>query len=625
MVQQPSKLRESNMRSFKQIASLVRGEDILEDGKKSPGVGWMLKADPKLGKAVKDKIDLAKKRQATYGDKSAGKSVKEEVELTEADAKDYHSVHINGRHWKTFDTKSHAENVAKKVKGATVHKYDAERLQQNYGAKAAARNAARGKQWDESVEVEQLDELNKDTLSSYVTKAKTNYATQRKRMSRAYYQDVDKYDDATVKSNARKKGLASAKAKLAKEEVEQLEEMPGANMDTRAVHQHLKKRGWKLSRTSGSHDVYTHPDAKHHIPVPRHRQLKAPLVKGILKQAEINEQAESDTTEKTEMVESQLHFIKYACDEILEYIEMGGEIEEWYQVKVAKSFSEFESLHAFMEGESRRLGMKEEVDPAHKRILDKAKTSTPKSPKGEYDRKVEKYLKKKHDMKEEVEQIDELSKKTLGSYVNKAMDSARELPGAGTNAEASKKTKRYAAVSAAAYRTQGLAPRKGTDMFKKYKAESVVAEEVGQTSNSNENPNAGRFASGPAKKPMKPTPIVTAEQTATDLGKERQEVPFDGPYAKNTTKVTTDKSGAKHTAMSRVKHLAKMAARKQAGLKEEQEPEDSYEKTSTPARRSLSKTAGIVKDLAKNSKSSSKEKADTFQAEPELSSQIIKT
>jgi len=159
----------------------------------------------------------------------------------------------------------------------------------------------------------------------------------------------------------------------------------------------------------------------------------------------------------------------------------------------------------------------------------------------------------------------------------------------------------------------------------KLQRQQGVAEEVGQTSNSNENPNAGRFASGPAKKPMKPAPIITAEQTATDKDKERQEVPFDGPYVKNTKKVTTDKSGAKHTAMSRVKHLAKTAARKQAGLKEEQEPEDSYEKTSTPARRSLSKTAGIVKDLAKNSKSPSKEKADTFQAEPELSSQIIKT
>lgn len=73
------------------------------------------------------------------------------------------------------------------------------------------------------------------------------------------------------------------------ENIEQLVEMPGANMDTRAVHSHLKKKGWKLSRTSGGHDVFTHADAEHHIAVPRHRQLKAPLVKGILKQSQINE------------------------------------------------------------------------------------------------------------------------------------------------------------------------------------------------------------------------------------------------------------------------------------------------------------------------------------------------
>lgn len=86
--------------------------------------------------------------------------------------------------------------------------------------------------------------------------------------------------------------------KSVNEEVEQLDEMPGANMDTRAVHQHLKKKGWALSRTSGSHDVFTHPEAKHHIPVPRHRQLKAPLVKGILKQAEVREEVESGTFTK---------------------------------------------------------------------------------------------------------------------------------------------------------------------------------------------------------------------------------------------------------------------------------------------------------------------------------------
>jgi predicted RNA binding protein YcfA (HicA-like mRNA interferase family) len=84
------------------------------------------------------------------------------------------------------------------------------------------------------------------------------------------------------------------KGSCQKEEVEVLDEMPGANMDTRAVHKHLRKHGWELTRSSGGHDVFTHPDAKHHIPVPRHKQLKAPLVRGILKQSKVNEDTELD-------------------------------------------------------------------------------------------------------------------------------------------------------------------------------------------------------------------------------------------------------------------------------------------------------------------------------------------
>lgn len=68
---------------------------------------------------------------------------------------------------------------------------------------------------------------------------------------------------------------------------------------------------------------------------------------------------------------------------------------------------------------------------------------------------------------EEVEHITELSKKTLGSYVDKAIERAREMPGTGTNAEGSKKTKRFAAVSSAAKRIQGL------DLKKEYKSEGV--------------------------------------------------------------------------------------------------------------------------------------------------------
>lgn len=200
--------------------------------------------------------------------------------------------------------------------------------------------------------------------------------------------------------------------KSVSEEVEQLDEMPGANMDTRAVHSHLKKKGWSLTRTSGSHDVFTHPEAKHHIPVPRHKQLKAPLVKGILKQSEV---------------------------------------------------------------------------------------------------------------REEVEQVEE----GLGKFVAKVINK-----------------------------------------------------------------------------------VTAANKAPLPQKSDRREFETPGKPVKVNE--------------SRAKDIAKMAARRQAGMKEEVEPEDSFEKTNTPAKRSLSKTAGMIKDLAKNAKATKKEKPDTFQAEPELSSQIVK-
>ena len=52
-----------------------------------------------------------------------------------------HSVHINGRKWKTFGSHSHATNVAKKIKGATVHREEV-----------------------------QLDEISDKTLMSYAQK-----------------------------------------------------------------------------------------------------------------------------------------------------------------------------------------------------------------------------------------------------------------------------------------------------------------------------------------------------------------------------------------------------------------------------------------------------------------------
>jgi hypothetical protein len=64
--------------------------------------------------------------------------------------------------------------------------------------------------------------------------------------------------------------------------------------------------------------------------------------------------------EKREMAETQLHFVKYAAEEILEYISMGGRIEEWYQNKLSKVHSDMEGMHSYIEGEKRRTGMVKE-------------------------------------------------------------------------------------------------------------------------------------------------------------------------------------------------------------------------------------------------------------------------
>jgi hypothetical protein len=88
--------------------------------------------------------------------------------------------------------------------------------------------------------------------------------------------------------------------------------------------------------------------------------------------------------------------------------------------------------------------------------------------------------------------------------------------------------------------------------------------------------------------------------------------PFDGPYTKNKGTVT-DKSGAKHTPMSRVRDLARKAMKKQS---------DSLKAPSRLGEES-SRKAAIIKDAVKKAKAKSVPE-DKFQSEPELASTITK-
>ena len=114
-----------------------------------------------------------------------------------------HAVHINGKKWKSFGSRSHAQNVANKIKGATVHReeveldeavdpseiagnpkmYSVDDVKKAYYHKKAsasdkeslARHLDRyhgAKEWRKPVkeDAEQIDEISDKTLMSYAQK-----------------------------------------------------------------------------------------------------------------------------------------------------------------------------------------------------------------------------------------------------------------------------------------------------------------------------------------------------------------------------------------------------------------------------------------------------------------------
>ena len=80
--------------------------------------------------------------------------------------------------------------------------------------------------------------------------------------------------------------------------------------------------------------------------------------------------------------------------------------------------------------------------------------------------------------------------------------------------------------------------------------------------------------------------------------------PFDPPYKKSQD-VVTDKSGAKHTPMSRARDLARQAIKKQT------------DKNKTSMKEEKSRKAQIIKDVTK--------KKDKFESDPIITDTTVKT
>lgn len=86
-----------------------------------------------------------------------------------------------------------------------------------------------------------------------------------------------------------------------------------------------------------------------------------------IKEAELDEGAPYKVDESTDLTENaweeipmmkrQLHYIKYAADEIMEYMNVTMDPEEWFQNKLAHVHDQMQSLHAYIEGDKRMMAM----------------------------------------------------------------------------------------------------------------------------------------------------------------------------------------------------------------------------------------------------------------------------
>ena len=113
----------------------------------------------------------------------------------------------------------------------------------------------------------------------------------------------------------------------------------------------------------------------------------------------------------------------------------------------------------------------------------------------------------------------------------------------------------------------------------------------------------------------------TQKEEVEYLDESSQDAPFNKPYNKDSG-TTTDKSGAKHTPMSKARHLARQAMNKTA---EKPVKESASEPTEgeMKGKQEYSRKAQIVRDAAGKGKKS--DNPDKFQKDPELSSEIHKT
>jgi hypothetical protein len=192
-------------------------------------------------------------------------------------------------------------------------------------------------------EVEELDEISRDTARSYIRKAMAHKTTG---------ETPNKDRSAGVNLAGKKAYGIGGKAKInATESVEQLDEL-----SPNTLHSYIKKAAGNMAGNAAvgaaqasSSMKKSSPDVKRNI---RNRMRGITGASGRL--ADKANMAEN-AWEEVPMMMRQLQFIMFATEELMEYLDTQVDPEEWFQNKLAHIHDQMQTLQAYAEGDMRMM------------------------------------------------------------------------------------------------------------------------------------------------------------------------------------------------------------------------------------------------------------------------------
>jgi hypothetical protein len=366
----------------------------------------------------------------------------------------------------------------------------------------------------------------------------------------------------------------------------------------------------------------------------------------------------TEAKEKTEydyegdMARGQLQSIINNAQRVHDMLEDNDNLPEWVQSKITLAEDYISTVSNYMMSEIDEETMSHQAKTTMKHIpnaspaLKKAAKDIKPGVGGYRDRIA---MLKAGGVKEEVEELDELSNDMLGRYKTAAGADASKADKAG---DYNKGNKRFGGIVKATKkqfsndmkkeevvqegRPSQRHPLEGHEYHKKTNAElEYIAKDAHKAAEAMKSHNTtaenkyrdqandsatvrhfrktsgtpdwykkkyGHMKEGTVNEVMDEPKYSLSIQARQKKADDANKPPFDGPYTK-TSPVTTDKSGAKHGPMSVAKHLAKQAMQRQSASLKKPVKEQA-----------MSNKAKIVKDAAKKKKTGESE--DAFQSEP---------